>query len=77
MWARLKMARQVEENADAAQFALLSPERGLCKGDLRMKVLITGAGGNLGRALVPALLEQGHTPRLMDLRALESPHETV
>lgn len=42
-----------------------------------MKVLITGAGGNLGRVLVPALLEQGHTPRLMDFRPLESPHQTV
>ncbi len=42
-----------------------------------MKVLITGAGGNLGRALVPLLLEQGHTPRLMDFRAIETPHELV
>jgi len=33
-----------------------------------MRVLITGAGGNLGRALVPALSEAGHTPRLMDFR---------
>ncbi len=42
-----------------------------------MKVLITGAGGNLGRVVVPALVEQGHTPRLMDFRPLETPHEFV
>ncbi len=42
-----------------------------------MKVLITGAGGNLGRALVPLLVEQGHTPRLMDFRPLDTPHEFV
>ncbi|MBV9867981.1 MAG: NAD(P)-dependent oxidoreductase [Abitibacteriaceae bacterium] len=36
-----------------------------------MKVLITGAGGNLGRALVPLLIEQGHTPRLMDSRPVD------
>jgi UDP-glucose 4-epimerase len=42
-----------------------------------MKVLITGAGGNLGRVVVPALIEQGHTPRLMDFRPLETPHEFV
>lgn len=30
-----------------------------------MRVLITGAGGNLGRALVPALVEAGHTPQLI------------
>ena len=39
-----------------------------------MKVLITGAGGNLGRALAPPLLEQGHTPVLMDFRAIEAAH---
>ncbi|BCM94409.1 uronate dehydrogenase [Abditibacteriota bacterium] len=42
-----------------------------------MKVLITGAGGNLGRALVPLLLKQGHTPRLLDFRPLDTPHEFV
>src|SRR5438093_13387359 len=42
-----------------------------------MKVLITGAGGNLGRVVVPALVEQGHTPRLMDFRQLETAHEFV
>jgi UDP-glucose 4-epimerase len=42
-----------------------------------MKVLITGAGGNLGRAAVPALVEQGHSPRLMDFRPLQTPYEVV
>lgn len=42
-----------------------------------MKNLITGAGGNLGRALVPALLEAGHEVRLMDFRALDTKHEFV
>lgn len=42
-----------------------------------MKVLITGAGGNLGRAVVPALLEAGHSIRLMDFRPLEAPHEFI
>jgi UDP-glucose 4-epimerase len=42
-----------------------------------MKVLITGAGGNLGWVVVPALVEQGHTPRLMDFRPLQTSHEFV
>jgi UDP-glucose 4-epimerase len=42
-----------------------------------MKVLITGAGGNLGRSLVPALEAAGHSPRLMDMRALDGPYEFV
>jgi UDP-glucose 4-epimerase len=43
-----------------------------------VKVLITGGGGNLGRALAPALEEAGHEPLLMDNRALlESTHEVV
>jgi len=42
-----------------------------------MKILITGAGGNLGRVVVPALVEQGHTPRLMDFRPLDTPYEYV
>jgi nucleoside-diphosphate-sugar epimerase len=32
-------------------------------------VLVTGAGGNLGRVLLPALAEAGHTVRELDLRA--------
>lgn len=42
-----------------------------------MKVPIAGAGGKLGRALVPMLLEQGHTPCLMDFRPLETLHDFV
>lgn len=36
------------------------------------KVLITGAGGNLGRVLAPALAEKGYEPVLMDYRLIES-----
>ncbi len=42
-----------------------------------MKVLVTGAGGNLGRVLAPALVAEGHDPRLFDSRPLESEHEFV
>jgi UDP-glucose 4-epimerase len=42
-----------------------------------VKVLVTGAGGNLGRAAMPALAEAGHDLRLLDFRPLESEHETV
>ncbi len=39
-----------------------------------MKVLITGAGGSLGRVLAPALAEKGHEPVLFDYRPLETPY---
>ncbi len=39
-----------------------------------MKVLITGAGGSLGRVLAPALAERGHEPVLFDNRPLETPY---
>ena len=42
-----------------------------------MRVLITGAGGNLGRVLAPALAEQGHTPILVDYREIDTPYEFV
>ncbi|BDP44002.1 hypothetical protein DAETH_39710 (plasmid) [Deinococcus aetherius] len=42
-----------------------------------MNVLITGAGGNLGRVLAPALAESGHTPLLMDFRPLKTPFAFV
>lgn len=42
-----------------------------------MKVLITGAGGNLGRVLAPALAETGHEPILMDYRKLETSYRFI
>ena len=42
-----------------------------------MHVLITGAGGNLGRAAIPALERQGHTVRLFDFRSLDTEHEAI
>ncbi len=42
-----------------------------------MKVLITGAGGNLGRSLGPLLKEAGHTPVFFDLRPLETEFEFI
>ncbi len=42
-----------------------------------MLVLITGAGGNLGQAAVPALEREGHSLRLLDFRPLETDHELV
>ncbi len=43
-----------------------------------MKILITGAGGNLGRVLAPVLAAAGHELRLFDFRPLEdSNFETV
>jgi hypothetical protein len=40
-----------------------------------VKVLVTGAGGNLGRVVVPALVDAGHTPRLVDARAIDTQHD--
>jgi UDP-glucose 4-epimerase len=42
-----------------------------------MKVLITGAGGNLGRVLAPAIAEQGHEPILLDYREIETPYPFI
>jgi nucleoside-diphosphate-sugar epimerase len=42
-----------------------------------MEVLVTGAGGNLGRVVVPALVEAGHTPKLFDFRPLQTEHQFV
>jgi UDP-glucose 4-epimerase len=42
-----------------------------------MKVLVTGAGGNLARVVVPALAAAGHTPRLLDVRPIDTTHELL
>lgn len=42
-----------------------------------MRVLITGAGGNLGRVLAPALAENGHEPILLDYRELNTPYHFI
>ncbi len=43
-----------------------------------MKILITGAGGNLGRAIIPALTAAGHSLRLFDFRDINAQgHELV
>ena len=42
-----------------------------------MKVLVTGAGGCLGRGLVVPFAEHGYDLRLMDVVPFESPHETL
>jgi UDP-glucose 4-epimerase len=42
-----------------------------------MKVLITGAGGNLGRVLAPALVDNGHEPILLDYREIETLYRFV
>jgi nucleoside-diphosphate-sugar epimerase len=34
-----------------------------------MKILLTGGSGDLGQTLVPRLLDQGHTPVVLDIRA--------
>ena len=42
-----------------------------------MKVLITGAGGNLGRVLAPTLAQMGYEPVLMDVRPIETPFRVI
>jgi UDP-glucose 4-epimerase len=42
-----------------------------------MRVLVTGAGGNLGRATIPELLQAGHVPVAFDFRPVETPGEFV
>jgi UDP-glucose 4-epimerase len=39
-----------------------------------VRVLITGAGGSLGRVLAPALVKRGHEPVLFDNRPIETPY---
>jgi UDP-glucose 4-epimerase len=42
-----------------------------------LKVLITGAGGNLGRVLAPALEKNGHEPILMDMRDIDTSYRFI
>jgi UDP-glucose 4-epimerase len=42
-----------------------------------VRVLITGAGGTLGRALAPLLASAGYTPVLLDVQPLQAPYEFV
>jgi pyridoxal 5'-phosphate synthase glutaminase subunit Pdx2 len=42
-----------------------------------MKVLVTGAGGTLGKALAPMLADAGHEPVLQDVRELQTPYEFI
>ena len=42
-----------------------------------MKILITGAGGYLGRYMLPSFERAGHELRLMDVQPIEGPHESV
>lgn len=42
-----------------------------------MRVLVTGAGGTLGRALAPALSDEGHEPVLFDVQAFETPYPMI
>ena len=42
-----------------------------------MRVLITGAGGNLGTLLAPLLADTGCEPVLFDLRPLRTSYEFV
>ncbi len=42
-----------------------------------MRVLVTGAGGNLGTVLTPMLADAGHEPVLLDVRPLDTPYESI
>ena len=42
-----------------------------------MRVLVTGAGGNLGRATIPALREAGHQPVAFDFRPIRTDADFV
>jgi nucleoside-diphosphate-sugar epimerase len=42
-----------------------------------MRVLVTGAAGNLGRVVLPALAEAGHEPVAFDQRTVDTRHEAI
>ena len=42
-----------------------------------VRVVITGAGGNLGTKLVPLVADAGHEPVLFDSRSVETPYESL
>ncbi len=42
-----------------------------------MRILVTGAGGNLGRAVMPAMVAAGHQPVLLDSRPLDTDQKFI
>jgi UDP-glucose 4-epimerase len=42
-----------------------------------LRILVTGAGGNLGRATIPLLVDAGHEPVAFDFRPIEVPVRSI
>ncbi len=42
-----------------------------------MRILVTGAGGNLGRATIPAPRDAGHEPVALDFRPIETSARSI
>jgi nucleoside-diphosphate-sugar epimerase len=68
-----------ERAVDADSSAQLHPRASTDEhgGTLDVKVLVTGAGGNLARVVVPVLAAAGHTLRLLDFRPIDTTHELL